>query len=133
MGARGLDQAVVAAERQRDPVGDVEPGLLARVLDRVHDLARQPLAQQLVVELQRQRHRASCLGLDLVAVERLHHQGHVVGLERVLGAVDVDPDPALALDRLGDVAGSSASTAAATCGIALPKRGPRVRKLGLTE
>ncbi len=86
--ARGLDQRLVAAERQRDPVGDVEPGLLAGVLDRVHDLAREALAAQLVVELERQRHRAPGLGLDLVALERLHHQGQVVGLERVLGAVD---------------------------------------------
>ena len=58
--ARGGEQLLVAAERQLDPVLDLQPGALARVLDRVHDLARQALAPQLVVELRgRARPRAS--------------------------------------------------------------------------
>ena len=43
------EQLAVAAERQRDPVLDLEPGRLARRLDRVHHLAREALAAQRVV------------------------------------------------------------------------------------
>ena len=55
--ARGVEQVGVAAERELDPVGDLEPGGLARVLDGVDDLAREALADQLVVELELERHR----------------------------------------------------------------------------
>ena len=55
--ARGGEQLVVAAEAQLDPVLDLEAGGLARVLHRVDDLAREPLAAQLVVELELERHR----------------------------------------------------------------------------
>ena len=104
------------------------PASLARVLDRVDDLAGEALAAQLVVELERQRDRAAGLGLDLVALERLHRQRHVVGLERVIVAVDVDADPALAARsprrRGRDRAPRSRRRPAASC---LPKRGPSVR------
>ena len=53
--ARGGEQLLVAAERQLDPVLDLQPGALARVLHRVDDLAREPLAAQLVVELEVER------------------------------------------------------------------------------
>ena len=52
MGAGRLQQGLVAIEGQLDPVGDLEPGLLAGVLDRVDDLAGEPLAQQVIVEFQ---------------------------------------------------------------------------------
>ena len=55
--ARGGEQLGVAAERELDPVGHLEAGRLARVLDGVHDLAGQALADQLVVELELERHR----------------------------------------------------------------------------
>src|SRR4051812_6764700 len=54
---RGGDQLVVTAQRQLDSVLDVQARLLARVLHRAHDLARQALANQRVVELQVQRDR----------------------------------------------------------------------------
>ncbi len=128
MRAGGLEQLLVAAERE--PIRSVtsRPGVLAGVLDRVDDLAREALAPQLVVELERERDRAAGLGLDLVALERLHHQRHVVGLEVVLVAVEVDADPPLAASIAAATwAASSASTAAAACGICLPKRGPSAR------
>ena len=49
-----------------------------------------------------QRHRATRLRLHLVAVERLHDQRHVVGLELVLLPVHIDPHLGPAGDRLGD-------------------------------
>ena len=52
MAARGVEQRLVSVELQRDPVGDVETGLLARVLDRVDDLAGEALAPELVVEVE---------------------------------------------------------------------------------
>ena len=55
--ARGGEQFRVAAEAQLDAVLDLEARVLARVLHRVDDLARQPLAAQLVVELELERHR----------------------------------------------------------------------------
>src|SRR5512146_3454661 len=45
------EQLLVAAEAQGDPVGDLQAGLFARVLDGVDDLAGEALATQLVVEL----------------------------------------------------------------------------------
>ena len=41
----------VAVHREHDAVGDLEAGLLARVLHGANELARQPLAAQRVVEL----------------------------------------------------------------------------------
>ena len=64
------------------------PGGLARVLDRVHDLARQALAAQLLVELELQRDGVRALALELVALERLHREHQVVGAELVVVAVD---------------------------------------------
>ena len=92
MVAGGLEQLRVAAERELDPVGDLEARRFARVLDRVDDLAGQALAAQLVVELELQGDGVAGLGLDLVALERLQGEGQLVGAERVLVAVDVDPD-----------------------------------------
>ena len=92
------------------------------------DLARQPLAAQLVVELELERHGVRALALELVAVERLHRELQVVGPELVVVAVDADADArARRAARAATCAGSSASTAAATCGISLPKRGPSER------
>ena len=93
----------------------------------VHHLAREPLAAQLVVQLEVERHGVGARALDLVAVERLEHELHVVGAELVLRAVDVDADRAAAAQRGAAWSASSAATAAATCGICLPKRGPSVR------
>ena len=55
--ARGGEQLVVAAQPQLDPVLDLEARGLARVLDRVDDLAREPLAAERVVELELERDR----------------------------------------------------------------------------
>ena len=120
----GGEQLLVAAERQRDPVLHVEPGRLARGLDGVHHLAREPLAAQLVVELQVERHGVRAGALDLVALERLEHDLDVVGPDLVLLAVDVDARPAAVAQR---APGSSDAIAAATCGMCLPKRGPSAR------
>ena len=62
--------------------------------------------------------------LHLVALERLEHHLDVVGAERVLLAVDGQPDRAALAQRSATCAASSAATAAATCGMCLPKRGP---------
>ena len=68
--ARDVEQLLVAAERQRDPVLDGEAGALAGVLHGVEDLARQPAAAQGVVENEVERHGVRALALELVAVER---------------------------------------------------------------
>src|SRR5207302_1758100 len=52
MGSSGLDQRIIAVERQRDPVGDLEPRLLTCHLDRADDVARESLSPQVLVELQ---------------------------------------------------------------------------------
>ena len=128
MRARGFEQLLVAAESERDPVRDLEARLLAGVLDGVDDLAGEALAAQVVVQVERQRDGAACLRLDLVALERLHHELEVVRLERVLVAVDRDADLRARRSPPREPSpGSSPSTAAATCGIDLPKRGPSVR------
>jgi len=64
-----------------------------------------PSRKQLLVELERQRDRVPRLGLHLVAVERLQGEGQVVGLERVVGAVDRDPDLTSLGQYGGDVGG----------------------------
>ena len=84
--AGGVQELRVARQPELDPVGDLQAGLAAGVLHGVDDLAREPLATQLVVELQGQGDRVARLGLDLVAVERLHRERQVVGVERVLAA-----------------------------------------------
>ena len=71
MGAGGVEQLLVAPEGQRDPILDVEAGVLASRLHRVHDLASEALAAQRVVELQVERHRVRPGALHLVALERL--------------------------------------------------------------
>ena len=47
--AGGGEQLLVAAEREVDPVGDVEAGVFTGDLDGVDDLAGEALAAQLVV------------------------------------------------------------------------------------
>ena len=125
--AGGGEQLGVAAERELDPVLDLEAAGLARVLDRVHDLAREALAPQLVVELELERHRVRALALELVALERLHGEQQVVGAELVIVAVDAIPTWPPSRSASATCPGSSAATAAATCGICLPKRGPSER------
>ena len=103
--AGDLDRLRVAVDPQRDPVGDLEARLFAGELDGADDLAGEALAAQLLVDLQLQRHRVARLGLDLVALERPQRHRHVVGAERVVGAVDRDPDLPALRQRLGDVGG----------------------------
>ena len=79
MRAGGGEQLLVAAERQLDPVGDLQAGLFAGVLDGVDDLAGEALAAQLVVELELQGDGVAGLGLDLVALQRLQGEGDLVG------------------------------------------------------
>ena len=130
--ARRVEQLVVAAERQRDAVLDREARGLARVLDRVDDLAREALAPQLVVERQVERHRVRALALELVALERRECEQQVVGAQLVLGAVDVDADRPAVAQRRGDAGRRRAPRPPpATCGIALPKRGPERAVVGL--
>ena len=71
----GLEQVGVAAEAELDPVGDLEAGRFAGVLDGVDDLAGEALAAQLLVELELQGDGVAGLGLDLVALERLAGPG----------------------------------------------------------
>src|ERR671917_373609 len=59
--ARRLEQLAVAAEREGDPVLDLQAGALAGVLHGMDDLAREALAAQLVVELELERHRVRAL------------------------------------------------------------------------
>src|SRR5256885_1422213 len=80
---------LVARQPERDPVRHVEPGVLARALDRVDDLAREPLADQVLVERELQRNRVRALALELVAVERLHREQQVLRREAMLRAVEV--------------------------------------------
>ena len=105
MGAGGREQLLVAAEGEGDAVGDVEAGLFAGDLDGVDDLAGEALLAQLVVELELEGDRVAGLGLDLVAVERLQGEGDLVGAERVLVALDVDPDLSPVGHHRGDVGG----------------------------
>ena len=127
MGAGGLDQLGVAAEAERDAVGDLEARLFAGDLDGVDDLAGEALAAQLLVELELQGDGVARLGLDLVTLQRLQREGQLVGPEGVIVAVDAIPISPPSARAAATWAGSSASTAAATCGIRLPKRGPRLR------
>ena len=69
----------------------------------MHDLAREALAAQLLVELELERHRVRALALELVAVERLHREHQVVGVELVVVPVDADPDPAAVAQGARDV------------------------------
>ena len=103
MRPRGAEQLLVAAEHERDPVLHVEARGLARVLHGVHDLAREPLAAQLVVELELERHGVRALALELVARERLHGQRQVVGAELVVVAVDRDRHAVAGAQRARDV------------------------------
>src|SRR4051812_28862766 len=68
--AGGFEQVAVAAERELDPVLDLEARALAGVLDRVDDLAGEALAAQRVVELELQGDGVRALALELVALER---------------------------------------------------------------
>ena len=77
--AGGLEQLGVAGERELDPVGDLEAGGFAGVLDGVDDLAGEALAAQLVVELELQGDGVAGFGLDLVALQRLQGEGQVLG------------------------------------------------------
>jgi hypothetical protein len=71
----------------------------------VHDLAREPLAPQLVVELQVERHRVRALALELVALERLQREREVLGAELVVVALDADRHSAAVPQRGRDVGG----------------------------
>ena len=61
----GGEQLVVPAELERDPIGDLEAGLLARLLNGADDLASEALAAELVVEVELQGDGVARLGLDL--------------------------------------------------------------------
>src|SRR3954454_10683278 len=98
------EELVVAIEAERDPVGDLEARLLARLLDRADDLAGQALAAELVIEVELERHGVAGLGLHLVALERLHDEGDVVGGEGVLLAVDCDSHLGTGLELIRDAA-----------------------------
>src|SRR5262249_18946681 len=88
--ARGREQLLIAAEAEGDSIGDLEPGLLARLLDGPDPLPREPLPAQRVVEVELEGDGMTGLRLDLVALERLHHEVDVVGREGVLLAFDRD-------------------------------------------
>src|SRR5829696_8858980 len=81
--AGGVEQLGVAREGQLDAVGDLKSGGFAGVLDRVDDLTGEPLAAQLVVELELQGDGVARLGLDLIALERLQREAELLGPEGV--------------------------------------------------
>ena len=86
--ARGRRRAAARRRRAsarsgRRPRGP-RPG--ARALHRADDLARPALDAQLVVDLELERDRVRALALDLVALERLHRDQQVVGVELVVVA-----------------------------------------------
>ena len=92
--------------RQLDPVGDLEAGLFARVLDGVDDLAGEALAAQLLVELELERDGVAGLGLDLVALERLQGEGRCRRRPSVWSSPStLIPTRRRRLDHLGDVGG----------------------------
>src|SRR5215217_1147994 len=101
--ADGAEQLAVAAELEPDAVLDGEAGRLARVLDGVHDLAHEPLAAEVVVELELERHGVRALALELVAGERAHGEDEVVGAELVVVAVDAHADAGAVAQRAGDM------------------------------
>src|SRR4051812_10870271 len=92
MRAGGGEQLRVAVERERDAILDREAGRLARVLHRVDDLAREPLAAQVVVEGELECDRMRALALELIALERRHRELEVLRGELVVVAVDRDAD-----------------------------------------
>ena len=118
--AGGLEQLLVAAEAELDPVGDLEAGVFAGVLDGVDDLAGEALAAQLVVELELQGDGVAGLGLDLVALERLQGEGDARRRPSVWSSPSiVIPTSPPSASTAATWAASSASTAAATCGMLL--------------
>jgi hypothetical protein len=121
--ARGAEQLGVAVEAQLDPVLDREPGRLAGGLDGVDDLSGVPLADQLLVELELERHGVGALALELVARERLHGQQQVARLQLVLLGLDVETDRHALAQRPADRLGVERGDAAATCGIACRSAG----------
>ena len=134
MRAGGRQQLLVAAEGEADAVLDGQPGVAARRLHGVDDLAGQALAAQLVVEDQVERHRVRALALELVALQRLHDQLEVVGAELVVVAVDRDPDRALLAQRRGHVRGVQRRHRRGHLGHPLAEARARAsRKLGLTS
>ena len=88
-----------------------------------------PAAAQRVVERQVERDGVRALALELVALERLHREQQVVGAEVVVvtPSIVMPTGRAVAQRRGRRAPASSAATAAATCGMPLPKRGPSVR------
>ena len=56
------------------------------------DLAGNSFASQRLVEGQIERHGVRPLALEQVALERRHGKREVVGIELVIGAVDLDDD-----------------------------------------
>ena len=131
MGSSGGDQLVVASQRQLDAVGDVEAGGFAGVLDGVDDLAGEALAAQLVVELELQGDGVAGLRLDLVALQRLQGEGDLVGADRVIVAVDADPDLAAVGHHLGDVDGVERLDRGGDLGHALAEAGAERAVVGL--
>ena len=84
-------------DAQLDPIADLQAGILPRVLDHAHQLARDAFATQVLVQIQVERH-----GETAVA-------GHAPALAHVLGQVDVvapEVDVA-ARERQGDALATS--------------------------
>ena len=75
-------------EGEADGVLDAQPGVLARELDGVHDLARHALLAQRVVDRRVEGHRAAALALDLVALRRAGLDEELLVGETELAAVD---------------------------------------------
>src|SRR5947208_3033062 len=82
-----------------DRVLHFKPGLLASRLDRVDRLAREPLAAQVVVQLQIQRDRVHSRALEPVALERLEDELQIVARKWMVLTVDRDPHRASAPQR----------------------------------
>ena len=99
-----VDQRGVAGDADLDPVAVGEPRLLAQVLHRAVDLAREAFARERVVDRQIERDDEAALGRDRGAVGD-EPTGDLVGREQL--ARDLEPAVGelanlAALDRRGD-------------------------------
>src|SRR4029079_5442480 len=93
-----LDQLVVPTQLERDPVRDLEAGLLASLLHGADDLPGEALAAELLVEVELNGHGMAGFGLDLITLERLHDQAQVIGPQGVVLAPDLNAHLLAALD-----------------------------------
>ena len=117
-----------------DPVADIEPRGLPRVLDQPDDLAGVPLRAQRVGHGQVERDGLAASGRHAPALERRLRHDEVGGGQRhgPTDGTSTVTDPPGAATACARTAGSAARITAATAWVASPNRRPRARNSGLT-